>query len=73
MAEYFYRKGQGFSRREPALSGRIEWVGTTRFCDMADCEKLAAWRIGYGSQVVSFCEKHTLATMRSRRVWARTP
>jgi hypothetical protein len=52
------------------VNGKIERILTVEFCESRDCGRLADWRIGYGVQNVDLCSRHTLATMRSRRVWA---
>jgi hypothetical protein len=71
LAGYLYRgKGSTPDSDRPAF-GRIERVSNSAFCEVGQCERLAVWRIGYGAQSVEFCSKHTLATMRNRRIWER--
>ncbi len=53
--------------------GRIERVNETTFCEIDRCAELASWRIGYDVHSVRFCTKHTMSTMRNRRLWLRAP
>jgi hypothetical protein len=64
------REGRRFGH-DDVPSGRLERMTSISFCDMSKCMELASWRLGYGSQTVAFCSRHTLATMRNRRIWVR--
>ncbi len=66
---YLFRRGGSRPKRETGWFGRLERVDTPLYCDMGRCPDLAAWRIGYGAQSVDFCPKHTLSTMRNKRIW----
>jgi len=65
MSYFFGTRGQ--DRRSKA--GALKRIGAVTFCDMTRCSKLAAWNIAYGSQSVSFCSRHTLATMKDTALW----
>lgn len=49
--------------------GLLERVPAVRFCEVRRCTNIASWRIGYESQTVDLCSKHTLLTMKNRRLW----
>ncbi len=64
--------GGGRSPGQPPKSkssGRLEWVGSSVFCDMGNCVRLASWRVGAGNVSFKFCSKHALRAMRDRRLW----
>jgi hypothetical protein len=71
LAGYVYRGKRWNPASDELDFGRIERVSSSAFCEVGECERLAAWRIVYGSQSVELCSKHTLATMRNRRIWER--
>ena len=50
--------------------GLIRRVKSVTFCEMDRCSKLADWRIGYGTQSVSFCSRHTIMTMKDPTIWS---
>ena len=54
----------------PRDLGRVERVPSVGFCESTGCARLADWRVGYGMQTVDLCARHTMATMRNRKVWA---
>ena len=66
----YLRDGRRTSVPNPRQFGRIEKVSTVGFCESMGCARLADWRIGYGVQSVDLCSRHTLATMKSRRIWS---
>ncbi len=69
LGGYLY-KGKNWSAvRSTGVMGWIRRVPTTTFCDILRCPSLAVWRIGYGTQTVDFCTRHTLSTMRDVELW----
>ena len=68
MAGYLYR-GEAWDAPRRRNQGQLRKVDTATFCEMKACTDLAAWRIGYADQSVSFCPRHTLQTMRNRGLW----
>jgi len=56
---------------QPMGLGTVERVDQPSFCEMKSCPEFASWRVRYGAQSVEFCSRHTLSSMRSRRLWSR--
>jgi hypothetical protein len=53
--------------------GSMEHIDTVRFCEVDRCIGIASWRLSIWPQTVSLCPRHTLQTMKNRRLWGRTP
>jgi hypothetical protein len=73
MAGYSYARRNGPSDPRPSNFGHIGRVPSVSFCEVTHCIRLASWRIGYDTQCVDLCPRHTLATMRNRRLWLGRP
>jgi hypothetical protein len=69
MTGYLYRgRDWNSTSREESLR-RIERATSSTFCEAGRCDRVADWRIGYGTQSVELCARHALATMRNRKIW----
>ncbi len=69
---YLY-SGKDWERsRSDGVFGNMEWVNSPSFCEIKRCTRLATWRIGYGRLVVELCPRHTVLTMRNKRVWSHS-
>jgi len=55
----------------PVDLGTVERVDQPSFCEMKSCSEFASWRVRYGTQSAEFCARHTLSSMRNRRLWYR--
>jgi hypothetical protein len=71
MAGNLYRRRDWNSALREGTVGRIERVTGSAFCEVGRCDGVAVWRIGCGTRSVKFCAKHTLATMRNRKIWSK--
>ena len=71
MTGSLYGRKDWDSSVRPLGSGTIERVDQPSFCEIRSCSEFSSWRIRFGAQSAEFCAKHTLSSMRNRRLWSR--
>ena len=69
MAGFSYARRNSPSGYGPWSFGHIGRVPSVAFCEVTHCIRIATWRVGYDTQSVDLCPRHTLATMKNRRLW----